>query len=66
MKPKITVLTIIYRPGYIDSMVAALEAQTFREFEWVLVDDLYEQRKDLVKDYIGGAFPLTHIPPRKI
>ncbi|MDD4984413.1 MAG: glycosyltransferase family A protein [Dehalococcoidales bacterium] len=64
--PKITVLTITWKPGYIDTMVDALKAQTFHDFEWVLVDDLYGLRKDMVKELVGGAFQFTHLPPRWI
>jgi len=66
MSPKISVLTIIYRPGYIDSMTEALRNQTFKDFEWILVDDLWEQRKEILKGYVDGSLNLKHIPPREI
>lgn len=66
MSPKISVLVIIYRPGYIDSMTEALRNQTFKDFEWILVDDLWEQRKEIIKEYVGGSLNLKHIPPREI
>ncbi|GAH79047.1 unnamed protein product, partial [marine sediment metagenome] len=66
MKPKITVQTSIWRPGYIDSITQALKDQTLTDFELILIDDLWEQRKDVVKEYIGNAFPFKHIPPREL
>lgn len=64
--PSVSVVTITYRPGYIDSCVAALKAQTLQDFEWVLIDDLVGLRRGLAKDLIGGAFSVTHIPPSEI
>lgn len=64
--PKITILTIIYRPGYIDSMTESLRGQIFKDFEWILVDDLYEQRKEIVREYVGASLNLKHIPPREM
>jgi len=66
MSPKISVLTFIYRPGYIDSSLEALKAQTFKDFEWVIVDDLWHQRKDMVREYVGDSLLLKHVPPRII
>lgn len=61
-------VTITWRPGYIDSIVQALRAQTMppNDWEWVLVDDLFELRKGLVREHIGGAFSYQHLPPREI
>lgn len=69
MKPKVTVLQMACRPGYIDSTVASLKAQTLPPSEWefILVDDLYDElRKDLVKAFIGDRLNFLHIPPKKI
>lgn len=65
---KVTVLTITFRPGYIDLMCAALDRQTMpkKDWEWVLVDDLWEQRHDVVQSYVGDSINLKHIPPREI
>lgn len=62
----ISVITIIFRYGYIDTLVQSLRNQSFKEFEFVLVDELYWLRRDMVKDYIGNSFPLKHIPPREV
>lgn len=66
--PDVTVLTIAYRPGYIDTMVQALQAQSLdrERWEWVLVDDLWAQRKEAVARHINGAFNFQHMPPREI
>ena len=65
---RVSVITITWRPGFIDSMVQALRAQTLRkeEWEWVLVDDLWEKRKEAVAEYVGDSLNLVHIPPREI
>lgn len=65
---KVSILTIACRPGYIDSITQALRGQTLNkdEWEWVLVDDLYEWRKDAVREYIADSFNFKHIPPRKL
>lgn len=63
---KVSVVIMIYRPGYIDTVVQSLKDQTLKDFELVLVDDLHEQRKDLVKDYIGNSLNIKHIPPREV
>ena len=65
---KVSVVTITWRPGYIDTMAAALCAQTMSKdsFEWVLVDDLWEMRRDAVAAHVNGAIRLVHVPPREI
>lgn len=63
---KVSVLTIAYRPGYVDSLTSALKAQSFSGFEWVLVDELVELRKDLVEKEVAGAFPVIHVAPKVI
>jgi len=65
-KPKITVLTVTCRPGYIDTMVESLKNQIFKDFEWILVDELFEIRKKAVEEYVDGSLSLLHIPPKKI
>lgn len=68
MKPQVTVLTITYRPGYIDTLIQALRDQTLdrSRWEWVFVDDLYEQRREAVAEHIGGSFTYKHLPSREI
>lgn len=65
---EVTCLTIAYRPGYVDTMVQALKAQTLdpKNWEWILVDDLWERRHDAVARHINGAFQFQHLPPREI
>ena len=49
----VTVLTIAYRAGYIDTMVQALQAQTLDKsrWEWVLVDDRWANWKAFDNHY---------------
>jgi glycosyltransferase involved in cell wall biosynthesis len=67
-KPHVTVLTITYRPGYIDSMVQALRAQTLdpRQWDWILVDDLHQERREIIAKYIGDSIRYKHLPSREI
>src|SRR3990167_10826136 len=60
--PDITVLTTACRIPYLRWQAEALKRQTFKDFEWVVVDDLYEQRKDSLKEQVNEMFPLVHIP----
>lgn len=39
-----------------------LKKQTMTNFEWVIVDVLYDQRKDYFKDIRGLPFKVKHIP----
>lgn len=68
MGVKISLITITYRPGYIDNLVAGILNQSMPkdDFEWILVDDLWELRKSVVHKYIGDRFRYRHIPPREI
>jgi len=50
MKPYISVIIPTTRIGGLDITFAGLKRQTFKDFELILVDTLYEKRKDLVKD----------------
>ena len=67
-KPKVSVLTIGYRPGYVDTLVESLVNQTMPkdEWEWVLVDDIWELRKDAVRDHIQGRINYLHLPSKEI
>lgn len=66
--PKISVLTVTCRadPKVYAYMVQALNNQKFRDFEWILVDDHYEQTKDMVKKLVADTFLCVHMPPQII
>ena len=66
MTPKVSVVSICYRPGYFDTLVAGLKSQTFTDFEWIICDDLRSIRKTEVANYIGDAFPFKHVKPRVV
>ena len=55
---KITVLTSSYRLFMKDRQIEYLADQTFKDFEWVVVDGAYEENKG-----IEAPFPIVHIPP---
>ena len=67
-EPQVSVITITWRPGYIDTMVQALQAQTLDKdrWEWILVDDLHQVRRSAVARYIGDSIRFQHLPPREI
>lgn len=57
-------MTITYRPGYILELVHALTVQTFskNEWEWLLADELWDERKEAVASLVNGSLDLRHIP----
>ena len=52
--PKISVLTISARNLYRDEQINSLESQSFKDFEWVFVDGIYER-------VMNARFPITQI-----
>jgi len=64
---RISVVTATFKPGYIVTMSNALKNQRFKDFEWILIDDLYDLRGDLVKEHLD-KIGLNYIykPPRKL
>jgi glycosyltransferase involved in cell wall biosynthesis len=62
MKPYISVIVPTMRIGGLDILFEGLEGQTFKEFELVLVDSLYEYRKDLIKEKSKNySFKVKHL-----
>jgi len=63
-KPYISVIVATTRIGGLDILCSGLEQQTFKDFELVFADNLYEYRKDIVKQYsYKYSFPIKHIKP---
>lgn len=61
---RISVLTWTFRePSRLLLLAEALAQQTFKEFEWVLVDDLAEERRGFLPSL---PFPVQHIAPREV
>ena len=54
----ISVLTPTYKLMFRDRQIEALSKQTFKDFEWIIVDDNHKQNQG-----IKTPFPLIHIPP---
>src|SRR5690348_16996421 len=50
-KPKISCITVTNRYGGIDINWSSLRRQTFTDWEWILCDTLYEERKEAVDNY---------------
>ena len=65
MKPYISVVLPIMRPGGLDIVFSSLANQTFKDFELVIVDNICEYRKNVIKDK-ASAFDISykHVPPR--
>jgi glycosyltransferase involved in cell wall biosynthesis len=62
-KPYISIIIPMMRPGGLDTIFESLEAQTFKDFELIMADSLYEYRKDIVKERGKKySFSYKHIP----
>lgn len=63
---KVSVILPSYRIGGLDVSFAGLGNQTFKDYEVIFVDALYERRKQLVEEHARkNNVPLKHIPPKK-
>src|SRR3990167_3166078 len=62
----IKVMTVTGRDLYRKDNADWLKAQSFKDFEWVLVDDLFTQTTQKMLEYVGDNFPFTHLAPKKI
>jgi FkbM family methyltransferase len=63
-KPMISVIVPTNRVGGLDVLFESLKAQTFQNFELVLVDALYKYRKNVVAEKSKlYNFPVKHIEP---
>jgi glycosyltransferase involved in cell wall biosynthesis len=58
---KISVITVTARHGGIDVNWSSLRRQTFKDFEWILCDTLYEERKEAVQHYTKSDRRVNHI-----
>jgi len=61
-------ITPTFRYGGIDVLVNGLAHQTDDDFECILVDELYHERKGAVADYVaekGLAERFVHVPPKR-
>lgn len=60
-KPKISVITVTNRYGGIDINWSSLRRQTLKEFEWIINDTLYEERKEAVRSYTQNDGRVQHV-----
>lgn len=50
-QPLVTVVTPTIREGWWNIMARAFQAQTYKNFEWLIVDDHAEDRTEIAKEY---------------
>jgi len=63
---KVSVLCSTFRPGGIDIFLAGMAAQTYDDFEVVLVDRRYERRhKEVAALAAALGVPLLHVPEHR-
>lgn len=63
--PRVSVCFVTTRPGGLDVLLCGLTRQEFDDFEVVLVDALYQRRKELVSDIFSDRkIRVRHTPPR--
>lgn len=56
----ISVITVTNRYGGIDVNWTSLRRQTFTDFEWILLDTLYDERKEAVRTYTKSDRRIIH------
>lgn len=63
---EVSIITPTFRPGGIDIALAGMRDQTFRDFEYIIVDHRYERRHDevmaLAREY---GVNLIHVPEHR-
>ena len=63
---KVSVLYISNRFGGLDILKSSLDRQTFKDFELVFIDGLYDKRKHEVAEYFKESnYPVRHLPEPK-
>lgn len=64
MNVKISVVTVTKRRG-LDPVRWTLERQTFKDFEWIIVDDLFEIRREKIRGWLSDfPFLWKHLPTK--
>lgn len=49
--PKVSVITLTIRTGWWNIMANNLSKQTYKNFEWIIIDDYKEDRSDIAEKY---------------
>jgi len=63
---RVSVLSTAFRPGGIDVLLAGMSAQTFDDFEVILVDRRYERRRESVAALAAEfGVDLLHVPEHR-
>lgn len=61
---KLSVVYVTNRPGGMDILLDNLNRQTFKDFELILADELYKERKTEV-ELLFAKYPVKHFKPRE-
>lgn len=65
--PVVSVITCTARVAPLAVSAAALRAQSLRDFEWIVIDDLYPQRSELLKQLaLVHHLTIRYAPPYKL
>ena len=64
--PELTVMTVTCRTQYMPLQANALKLQTFKDFEWLVVDDFCEKNRESLTKYVDNKYPLIHVSPAEI
>lgn len=61
--PLVSIICITIRPGIFRVLREQVEKQSYKNIELIIVDGIYSQRKDEVREYMKDfKFPYIHIP----
>lgn len=61
-------ITTTFRYGGVDILTESLSCQLYEDFECIFVDELYDERKEVVEDYLKQYDvwnKVIHIPPKE-
>lgn len=63
----VAVFTPTYRPGGLDVLTSSLSRQTYRDFTWIVVDELYHSRAglwDSISEGLSNDVVNITMPPK--
>jgi glycosyltransferase involved in cell wall biosynthesis len=60
-QPLVSIITPTIRKGFWNIMALMLNNQTYKNIEWIVVDDYPENRRNVMRHYCNGFFPFKYI-----